>query len=377
MLFMGECKQGLVNSHGRAMVLPSMASSPISVGALVLLVASASAQQQRFTAPAGFEQVEGPVAVQFLNPFSNAAARFQYVDAAQRGTPRPGIVSLELRRDGTQPTFSPARAVDVEWVMAETDATNLSTNFTTNYVPGTAVTVFTRKNLFLPDHSPLPPSVPAAFDVLVPFDAPFSYGGQKDLLWEVRIFANQATSQAFSLDAADSVVPGLGSYAYLGFQSCATSLGPYWIHAIAPQTDSLGIARISVWAEHAPPLAPTVLAIGLGDSGFADYLCAPLRSSADWIVPVASSATGSVGTAQAPIGLQVPISAPQDFYLQFASLDLLQAPNLLVALSDAALYSALPYMTEPRVYRLFALGSATASVGTLTDNFVPIARFTY
>ena len=348
--------------------------------ALLVLVASAQhgvcAQQQHFTAPPGFEQTEGPLAVQFLNPFYNAAARFQYVDGGQRGTPRLAILALALRRDGPQTSTSPARVVDVEVVMAETDAGSQSTTFAANY-NGTAVTVFQRKNLSLPDHSVAPPSPPAPFDVVFVFDTPFAYSGNRDLLWEVRLFANQAAGLAYSLDSVDTTIPGEGQYSYLGFQSCTTAVGPYWFHALTPRTDPLGIAQVSCWAEHAPRSAPTVLAIGLADSGFSAYLCAPLRTSADVLIALLSDATGLVGSAQTPLSFPVPISARVQLYLQFASLDPAQAPNLQVALSDAALYSLVPYGIGPRVSRLFALGSATASVGTAVANGVPIARFTY
>ena len=352
--------------------------TPCFAAALVVPTALAvvDAQTQVFTAPPGFLQTEGPMAAQFNHPFYNAVARFQYVDAGQRGLARPGIKRLELRRDGMQISSSPTRTVELEVVMAETDAGTQSTTFASNYVTG-PVTVFVKKSLTLPDHTQIPVAVPAPFDVQVPFDAPFAFTGALDLLWELRLHANSASGSAYSLDTVDSTVPGEGQYTYLGFQSCTTALGPYWVHGVLPRTTSAGIATIGAWAEHAPSSTPTVLAIGFADWGFASYLCAPLRSSAEVMIPVVSDATGHVGGVLAPVGITFPLAKPLDLYLQFASFDPAQAPNLQVALSDAVRYNVVPYFPVLKVSRLFSLTSATASVGALVSNTMPIVRFTY
>src|SRR5688572_10895940 len=148
------------------------------------LLTAAVPAQATFTSPAGHASVEGESLSSATAPFAFLEARLQVADGGQRGTPRPGLRRLELRRDGTQPSSSTfgARTAFVAVLLAHTDVTALSSTFANNYA-GAPTQVFTRKQLNLPDHAAAPATPPAPWTVTIPFDVSFSYSGTLDLLW--------------------------------------------------------------------------------------------------------------------------------------------------------------------------------------------------
>ena len=343
---------------------------------LAAMIAGTLSGQQAFTVPAGLAAKEGNAAVVHVSPFAYAQGRFQYTDAAQRGTARPNLNKLQLRRDGREPGNFPARTLMLAVVLAECDAASLTTTFAANYF-GAPTTVFSRKQISLPDLSQAPAQPPAPWSLQLPFDLGFSYSGQKDLLWELQLDSNSATGAPYGLDAVEIVVPGAGSFFYNGLVNCTTPLGAFDIYALPPQTSQANLTTLAVYAERGPSAAAGVLAVGTSDPNLVGLFCAPLRTSAEALLPVTTNALGGIGSAAQPIANTFWFPGPMTLHLQFAALDPTQAPWPGIALSDAAAMTIVEWVPRYQVSRLSSTLAATAATGTRSSYHVPVAWFGY
>lgn len=337
-----------------------------------LLCASLSSQTS-FTAPPGFAATEGESAVSFNNPFTAAKARYQYCYGDLRGTARPGIKALALRRDGVAPTSAEyeARSVTLAVLLAHANYAGIVTTYASNYL-GSPTTVFTAKSVSLPDHANKPAMAPAPWSIQVPFDTQWSFNGSNDLLLELQV--DQGSSiKGYLLDSVDTRQAGLGSVTYLDpTQKCSTANGPYEFYAYAPLTNLANTVNLRVYGIGAPTSTPSALLVGLSDPNIAGAFCAPLRSSLELAVPLTSSSTGALGTATAPLTYNFPTGMPLALYLQFASLT--SVPKA-VYLSDGARVDIRLGNDGIQVKQVANRFDNAATTGTLTSLFVPVVRF--
>ncbi|MCC6670228.1 MAG: hypothetical protein IT458_04155 [Planctomycetes bacterium] len=349
-------------------------SSPAAAACAALLLAAGGSAQNHFTSPPGRAASEGASAAATSQPFHNPSGRYQYVDGDQRGTARPALQALELRRDGLAPmgNFGP-RSTVVTLVMAHADLARVGTTFAANYKDA-PVTVFARKTVQLPDHAAPPAVTPAPWTVAFPFDVPFSYNGTDDLLWEVR--AEQTTPAGpFSLDAEDGWPLGRGLLRYLGVP-CTTPNGRFDAFGVAPETAADGTVTLRTHARGAPGGAPAVLTLGTVDPGIGGLFCTVLHTNVEIALPVPVGAGGAIGSAEQPLRLAFPFFGRVEVFGQYAAFDAGQA-GLPYALSDGMGMYVVEASFGTRVVRVVEPRDANASVGARSEILVPVARLRY
>lgn len=339
----------------------------------LFLLAASLTSQTYFAAPPAFASTEGESAVSFNHPFTAAKARYQYCHGNLRGTAQPGIKSVAFRRDGVAPTsaeYEP-RTATLAILLAHANFATLTTTYASNYLTP-AVTVFTPKNVNLPDHSSKPTTAPAPWSITLPFDVQWSYNGTNDLLLELQVDAGSSI-KGYSLDSVDTRQAGLGTVTYLDpTQKCTTANGPYEFYAYAPLTNAANTVNLRVYGIGAPSSTPSALLVGLSDPNVIGAFCAPLRSSLELTVPLTSSSTGALGTSGAPLTYNFPTGMPFGLYLQFASLT---AIPKAVHLSDAARVDIRLGNDGIAVKQVANRFDELAATGTLTSLFVPVVRF--
>ena len=150
---------------------------PLVLLALLSAYAPLCAQTGKLVSPESLASTEGNSYHWAL--FSYPQARFQQVERSLRGMPRI-LKSIAFRRDAAQ-AGGAARNVDADvWLAHGTLAT--FTNVFQNNFKDTPVAAFTKKTVSLPDWTTKPPTPPAPFNLVLPFDQPWSYNGQDDVL---------------------------------------------------------------------------------------------------------------------------------------------------------------------------------------------------
>lgn len=130
--------------------------------------------------------------------------RFQQVDADLRTAQR--YSGLAFRRDGFDlyETAFP-RAAEIEIVMGEGRHNGFTDRFADNYRYPTRNMVYTRKFVSLPDLRDPPVVRPSPFLPAIPFDHPFDFTAQSDLVWEICVLTTLPTRTAYPLDAHQAV----------------------------------------------------------------------------------------------------------------------------------------------------------------------------
>jgi hypothetical protein len=356
------------------------------VPALSVLVACAAlGAQGSFTSPINHEQIEGASSSVSTHFAYYAASRGQYIDANQKGTPRPNIKGLRLRRNGnTGPvTTYTARTVEVGVVLAHTNAAAISTTFATNYLNNLSTQVYTVKATNLPSHVNAVPTIPAPWSITIPFDTMFSYNGTDDFLYEITGRNNSAPVTAYSLDAITSGVAaggGNGAFYYNGLNACTVTgrTSVFDIYTRNPVTDSTGRVTIDHWADDGPSSSPAALGLGLKDPNLVGVFCAPLRTSVDIAIPAMTDANGLIASSTAPqrLSFLLPAGLGLQIYTQYAAVDV---PNMRLYLSDAAALGCVPYLASftPTVTRMMNTTSDTALTGTSSTSLILVTRFDY
>lgn len=130
--------------------------------------------------------------------------RFQQVDADLRAARQ--FNGIAFRRDGFDlyETAFP-RAVEIEIVMGEGRHNGFTDTFVDNYRFPTRNMVYTRKYVSLPDFRDPPVVRPSPFLPTIPFDHPFNFTAQTDLVWEVCVLTTLPTRTPYPLDAHQAV----------------------------------------------------------------------------------------------------------------------------------------------------------------------------
>lgn len=340
--------------------------------------------QVPFTSPPGIGS-DGDSVVSSLQPFHAATngRRFQYVVDDVRAVPGQGgasISNLALRPDPAAPQ-SAARTASVTVVLDHASFPTLTPSFAGNY--SGAETTHALGTVSLPQTTG-----GAGFVVAFTLPAPFVYlgvhnqgqPGRTALLVEFRTTA-VAGGTHYSLDCADgTTAPAVGTSTYLGLQPCVVPPNTTGFDIVkhGPTTDGSS-TTLGQHAVRGPAASFGILAIGFTDpqTTFGGALCAPLRTSIDVHVNVASDAQGSVGSFANPLHLTFPDlrgSLRARLFTQFVLHDPARAaPQLPVSLSDAIQFDVTaPAPIDRRL--IWATSSATATTGTLTPLFVPVLR---
>ena len=339
--------------------------------------------QTTFTSPIQHATTEGASST-FSTHFAwYAASRTQYLDGNQRGTPRPGINRLELRRDGpTGAGTYPARTVNVGIAMSHCDATvTPSSTFASNYI-GAPTQVFTVKPVNLPDLS-ASAGTPAPWAPVFPFDVTFSYNGTQDLLYEITGNTNSSPSTSYPLDAVTGNATsggGTGTFRYNGVTGCTVppNTSRFDIWTFNPQTDANSVVTVRWYADDGPISSPGALALGLSDPNIAGLFCAPIRTSAEIMVPVMTDANGDLFSSANPLSLS--FGYPGINFTLYSQFVTIEASTLNVYLSDAAAHDIIAY-TPPltlNLWRVQNTTSDTAATGSAPSrSLVLVSRFTH
>jgi hypothetical protein len=344
----------------------------LASSALGALCATVAAQNYAYSPATASNTEQGSNSIV---PFNTQAARYQQITGDLRGTPM-NIQALALRRDGANTPYSTAlaRFIDVEVKMANSDWQTRSTTFANNYV-GQPATVVTRKNIILPDLRNWV-STPSPWSVTIPFDTPFNYSGQNDLLYEFVIHTT-TSGGAYYLDAhVVGTVPGT-----------ATTYGAGCV-ATGRTVRSTIAATIDMNMYYNPPLvsigwsftngaatAPSAVLIGTSRIDVpVPGLCSNLYINN--IVVTLTGVSGGSGTFTAPgvNFLWQPAFAGGKLFAQGASADAGQSP-IPATMTNGSEVTVPAY--PDRLVRVYAI-SATATTGTHdTAPFGLATRFTY
>lgn len=339
-----------------------------------LLVLSAPAlAQTTFTAPLSHATAEGDDWLSNLTPFRYTACRYQFVYGSMRGTPRPNINKLQMRRDGLLPASAQyaARTLTLGVVMAHADFSLLGDQFLRNY-KGSPATVFTPKQVSLPTHENPPVAPPAAWTVSVPFDTQWSYNGTDDLLVEMTGANSTNITGGYLIDAAAFLALGQGSFAELDTNdACLTPNGRFLNAARAPQSDPSHMVALTTFATGGPSTSPAAIAVGISDPNVPLY-CSKLRTNANLVLPLMTSSTGGIASAAAPLRFRFPYPGPLDVYIQYVAVG-----GTTIYLSDGIRHSPVPGNVS-RFGRIYANNtSTTATIATDQGAFAPVILFTY
>lgn len=161
------------------------------------LGALATSLSAQVTSPAGYLSTEGATNHAYILG-NRLNLTWQQIDSTHRGNTWLAN-SIAWRRDGTSAVNADAtaRTMEVEIFMANSDLLGITTTHTANYV-GQPTNVVKKKTVSAPDWTAQPASAPAPFNFNVPYDTPWVYTGEHDLLWEVRVTKNSYSGTAFS-----------------------------------------------------------------------------------------------------------------------------------------------------------------------------------
>lgn len=338
----------------------------LATGLSFALCAGLAAQGTVVT-PWGFDKVDGSSNTSY--PFSAKSFRFQQTITDLKGTPRV-FKSLGLRPDAYYSCGTcGARTVEVEIVMAHTDAAKTSKTFAANYA-GTPVTVFARAKVNLPDRSKGPSGqVPMPPDVIFLFQKPFNYDGKQDLLYDIKTWNNTGTGSYYS----DYVTQGGRVYAdrrTLG--TGCTAVGQTNAMRLASLTSAESVSgaykfRLYWYTNYGPKNAPCTTLIGVSDPNTAvPGLCTNVRVVPLVDVPKTSSSTGYFNTRDASGNY---VYVPYDraavglvLHAQSAGIDKGSSQAIPVAASNG-LSAKLPPAADFVAKRVMHFSDANATVG--------------
>lgn len=310
-------------------------------------------------------------------PFWGTTGYYRYQQSAKEltGTPRV-FTEIAWRRDGTLTTAYPARTIDMEISLADTDTATFSTTFASNYA-NAPVNVFLRKLVNTPDHSAVPSGLPAPWTFACAFDAPFVYTGAKDLLYDITCYSFTTTG-TYALDAASGTAPSVTA----GFSSvgtgCTTSTGVMSLRANHTLTAAGSLTLI--WnLTKGPATASTSILVGIVNPNFplpglcgsgTVYTDASLLNLAG-----TTSAAGAFNTTSIAITPYDPAWQGLTLTAQAASLDASQ-PVFPLAVSNG-ITSVVPGLPSAVTCNRLYSSTVAATTGSLGANYALVTRFKY
>ena len=329
---------------------------------------------QTVVSPSTCEKHEGEASS--AEPFSGpGACRYQQVHTEFRATFR-FYNAISWRRDGELPAAAGygSRVVDMELIVCIADQPSFGPVFANNY-SNTPSTVVSRKLVNAPDHTKLPPAVPAPWDFELPFDATIGILNWNDLLYEVAVWSSSAQG-LYPLDAVQAPTTLIGGFTSVDL-GCTTGTGVMELRSrivAAAATNTLTLA----WAiQSGPPSTAAAVLVGLTDPNVVVAgLCGSGRLHTDAALMTLNGVTNSSGAmATTPIVLAYDLRFP-NFTLtaQAAAADPTKTP-LPVAISNGIASALPPLPGTVATKRLYAAGSPTATSGTLTLASGLVTRF--
>ncbi len=343
------------------------------------LASAAAVPAQTRVSPGYYATFEGNTATAY--PFSAPNFRYQQIHDDLRGAPMT-IASIAFRRDGNAlaPTLGVPRTVDLDVAMAGSDARSAIATFAANHATP-PVLVYLRKVINLPDRTPVPASRPMPVDVVLPLDTPYAFDGQRDLLWEVRAYANSAfLDQHYLSDAAVVEDPVPAAHDPIGLGCNTDRQNPLQIMRLggAAFLDGAGVLKLWWTCIDAPWSSPAA-AVLVGTSNpdlVVPGLCGErLRTDAAIVLPPLApvSAIGGFRTADATVPWQ-PAFARAHIHAQAVAADANQAP-LPLAVSNGVRSERPPGLPPSFALCHVPASSATAIAGIGVFGGGAVVRF--
>ncbi|MBI5850548.1 MAG: hypothetical protein HZB39_05840 [Planctomycetes bacterium] len=274
--------------------------------------------------------------------------------------------SLSFRRDGfvaTNAAFAPKTFTADLWFGTGVPIAAVSATYANNWT-STPSRVVTGRAVNMPSWVQRPSPMPAAFDVVVPLDAPYLWNGASQFLWEMRV-TNQALTHPMFADAHrgpwNSDSSGSLPYGNAPFCVATGQTGAYLASSSfvingasldATFGCSLGVAN-----------GPATILIGALSQDFAiPGLCGRLLVDPLVNLDGVADATGAM-----TFTLSVPFTtalAYTPIFAQSVCLDALRADPIPAAISRGAA-NTIPWGRAPVCVRVYHPGDATATVGFL------------
>ncbi len=346
------------------------------------LACASSLCAQSFSSPVGLLNSEAPSDHGYiLGSVDNLV--WQQVDATQRGTPRANIRSISWRRDAGLPTrseYGQRTFRQLTIVMAHASIERLSENLGSNYTD-TPVVVFGPRDVVTPDWSGQPGSAPAAFDLALNLDVPWSYNGSDDFLWEVRFQSVTPTPVGlrnfpydFQPDTGQLSTDVVGgTFVSQGCIANGQTTNRFVLGVEVANTG--GLFRIDHSVNFASSNSVVLTFLGLSDPNMSHpSLCANLR--ADPLVTLAlaiASGNGSVPASRLTVSA-APSLIGRALFLQAAAFDPAN-PGIPVALTQGVQIAIPQHQNQVSVahaYRYPGLGGAgfaTVATGGVVTRF--------
>lgn len=358
-------------------MLGASMSRPLLRLLLAALALPSAAATQSFTSPRGLGAREGDASHFAL--FNPAYARFQQIDDSQTGHAAT-LVNVAFRRDAERTAvFGGPRALDLTIRLGDADFAAVSGTFAANWFQPPTV-AFVRRTVNTPDWSAAANARPMPFELVLPLDAPFPYGGARALAFEL-LMENVAAAGSPDVDAELGTNAGfLTEYGRATGFGCLAATQPLEMtHAI--HLENWGAAnpgfgmRIGARVDYVDPAQPVVLNLGFADQP----LQIPGLCSTLWVLPTLNVPLGTANP-QGSIPLRwtnlAHLAALEGVRFYTQALALAPAvPGLPIVVSerrDAVMPDA-PRL-PPRCAYLYA-GSLAATSATLWRDRGVVVRF--
>jgi hypothetical protein len=328
-----------------------------------------------FFSPPGAEHVEGNgTSATMFGSVAAYQSRIQHADNNFVGHPLFLITrSIAWRRNGPSGAGVP-RVAEITLIMSHADYNTFSATFASNY-KDTPVTVFTKKNVNLPDWSVRPMPPPAAFDLVVPFDVPWVYNRIDALLWEI-VVTNTSAAGSYDQDwfAGAATMDWSQTHVDQG-PGCTTANGTFTKKDVH-RSDATNL-QVGFQISGGPPSAAVIVLVGRQlQTLTVPGLCGPIRT--DILLTLLPGVTDPSGNLP-PSYQNIPWQAGFSGLLltaQAVAPDPSQ-PGIGAAVSNATLVGLPKTAGTPgvNVQRNLIANSSTGTVGTLSMTAVA-TRFT-
>lgn len=329
-----------------------------SLFTLALLVPAAA---QGLVSPAATATAEGNYDNSL--PFGYGGAQQAYLQIHEDLAGRAGTFTrLGVRRDGDYATNAGLVAKTVTasmWFGQGVPIANLSATFANNFVGG-RTRVCSNRVFNMPDWTQRPSPAPAAFDVLVPLDAPFPWTGAGPFAWEMRVHDMSSTHPMFA-DAVrtdDSASAGGQTYGL----PCPMTGGAIW--TTSSFTSSRRTGHFLQWSIQTPRrAAPALIWFGLQSINVPiPGLCRPVLADPLVFMSGATRSGDGVFEAQVHVPNYSPWLAGLRTFAQGAVADLGRADAIQFA-SSAGMDNTIPDVPAAPVARLYHASDDTATSG--------------
>jgi hypothetical protein len=273
--------------------------------------------------PAAYEQRAGNTCVRGFS----AGDRIQQIHGDLRG-PRSSIDGIAFRQGRCVSQSWGSQDVDVEIWIGESDYDGRSPRFADNF-RGTPTRAMPRRTLRLPDfRQPPQGGYPGPFVIRMPFDAPWAYAGDTDLVFQVD--THQLPSDLYGVDGFDWRYNELYGGVPYGLGCVATGQSaPMQLFGSIETVRDPDQFDVRLFVGRTPPYAKSLLLLGTQQVGYNwPVLCTYVYADA-FFHALYFFADGSGGFSTAVRAAFDPALVFWHFYAQAFSLDNGRHPMLL------------------------------------------------